>query len=202
MLDFTSGWGESPEDSLDEALRHARKAAQLDSADSFPHRLMTNMHSMRGQYDDALNHVRRALRLNPNDANAYVALSQLLIYLGQPDEALNAVKTAMRLNPHHPSWYWWHNGLALIMAGDCEAALTPLKEALLRYPGVVTPHRHLAVCYMRLGREADARNEVAEIIKLEPAYSLQRLSFRLPFKHQEDRERYLDDLRRAGVPDK
>jgi adenylate cyclase len=202
MLDFTSGWGESPEDSLDEALRHARKAAQLDSADSFPHRLMANMHSMKGQYDDALNHARRALRLNPNDANAYASLGQLLIYLGQPDEAINAVTTAIRLNPHHPSWYGWHNGLALIMAGHCEAALTPLREALSRYPGFVTPHRHLAVCYMRLGRESDARNEVAEIIKLEPAYSLQRLSSRLPFKHLENRERYLDDLRRAGVPEK
>ncbi len=202
MIDFNSGWGESPEDSLDEALRHARKAAQLDSADSYPYRLMTNMHSMKGQYDDALNHARRALRLNPNDADAYASLAQLLTYLGQPGEALDAVATAMRLNPHHPSWYWWHNGFAMIMAGDCEAALTSLKEALSRYPGFVTPHRHLAVCYMRLGQEADARNAVADIIKLEPAYSLQRLSIRLPFKHLEDRERYLDDLRRAGVPDK
>jgi adenylate cyclase len=201
LLDFTSGWGESPENSLEEAFRLARKAAQLDGADSYPHRILSSMHCMKGQYEEAQNHSRRALRLNPNDANAYGSQAMLLIYIGKPDEALEAIKTAIRLNPHHPSWYWWHQAFALLMAGDSEAAVTPLKEALSRYPDFVTPHRHLAVCYMRLGREEEARDEVAEIIKIDPGYNLKSLSARLPFKDPADSQRYLDDLRRAGVPE-
>ncbi|MBE9558326.1 MAG: adenylate/guanylate cyclase domain-containing protein [Proteobacteria bacterium] len=201
MLDFTSGWGESPRDSLDEALKHARKAAQLDSADSFPQRLLGNMCAMKGQPDEALSYVQRALRLNPNDAHAHASLAQLHTYLGKHDVAIDEIATAMRLNPHHPSWYLWHQGFALVMAGDSEAAVKSLKEALSKYSGFVTPHRHLAVCYMRLGRENEANDEVAEIIKLDPAYNLKRLAERLPFKDPAQRDGYLDDLRHAGVPE-
>jgi adenylate cyclase len=201
QLEFTSGWGESPEASLEQAFTYARKAAQLDGADSYPQRLLASIYSMKGQYDEAQSHAERALRLNPNDANAYASQAMVLTYLGYPDEALKSISTAMRLNPHHPSWYWWHQGFALIMKGDNEAAVTPLKEALSKYPDYVTPHRHLAVCYMRLGRENDARDEVAEIIRLDPVYNLKSLSKRLPFKDPALSECYLDDLRRAGVPE-
>lgn len=87
------------------------------------------------------------------------------------------------------------------MAGDSEAAVKSLKEALSKILGFVTPHRHLAVCYMRLGRKNEASNEVAEIIKLDPTYNLKNLSTRLPFKDPAQRDGYLDDLRRAGVPE-
>jgi adenylate cyclase len=54
---------------------------------------------------------------------------------------------------------------------------------------------------MRLGRIDDARAEVAEILRLDPGYTLADLSERLPFRYPEDREHYLADLRRAGVPE-
>ena len=54
---------------------------------------------------------------------------------------------------------------------------------------------------MRLGRESDARAEVAEILRLDPGYNLASLAERLRFKHPEDSERYLDDLHPAGVPE-
>ncbi len=50
-----------------------------------------------------------------------------------------------------------------------------------------------------LGREEEARAEVAEAVKLNPQYSLESVKERHPYKDPVALERVLDGLRKAGL---
>lgn len=202
LLDWTGRWGDSFDTALDEALAASRKAVAIDTFDGHSHRIHGAVLLQLGDHDAALDHIELALRQNPNDANSHCSLGYLLSFVREPGRALEAIKTAIRLNPHHPSWYLWYQAFAQIVANEYEFAAASLRSALARYPDFVTPHRHLAVCYIRLGREDDARKEATEILRLDPGYGLAALAERLPFKYPDDSQRYLDDLRKAGLPEK
>jgi adenylate cyclase len=60
-------------------------------------------------------------------------------------------------------------------------------------------HLTLAAVYSELGREAEARAEAAEVLRLNPHFSLEVLRQRAPIKDPAIRERYLAALRKAGL---
>jgi adenylate cyclase len=54
-----------------------------------------------------------------------------------------------------------------------------------------------------LGREKDARAQAAEVLRIEPKYTIEGIGKRVNvFKLPQDSEHYFDGLRRAGLPDK
>ena len=85
------------------------------------------------------------------------------------------------------------------MAGRPEQALAPLQRFLSRYPNMLTAHLTLAAVYSELGREAEARAEAAEVLRLNPKFSLEVHRQREPLKDLARLERQLAALRRAGL---
>ena len=57
----------------------------------------------------------------------------------------------------------------------------------------------LAVIYVELGREKEARAEVAEILRISPDASLERWREMVPYKNQADLDRNIAGLRKAGM---
>ena len=57
----------------------------------------------------------------------------------------------------------------------------------------------LAATYAELGREKEARAEVAEVLRINPAYSVERYRGRAPFKNQADLDRVIAALHKAGL---
>jgi hypothetical protein len=55
---------------------------------------------------------------------------------------------------------------------------------------------------MWLGREEEARFHAAEALRTNPSYSLEALQSRNLYKDPADMERWLDPLRKAGIPEK
>jgi hypothetical protein len=55
-----------------------------------------------------------------------------------------------------------------------------------------------AITYAELGREKEARAEVAEYLRISPGYNVDVWLARLPFKHQPDLDRYIAAVRKAG----
>jgi hypothetical protein len=67
------------------------------------------------------------------------------------------------------------------------------------FPKLLGAHQHLAVIYVELGRDAEARAEVAEVLQIAPKFSLEGLRQRLLNKDPAENERYLAALRKAGL---
>ncbi|MFQ5973750.1 MAG: tetratricopeptide repeat protein [Alphaproteobacteria bacterium] len=201
MTDWYSGWGESADGSFEQAFKAAQRAVALDETDSLAHARLASQYVQRGDYVQAESHLERALHCNPNDADALAHFSGFLTYAGRPDEAIDRARLAIRLNPYHPYWYLWTLGHAMHDAGRYADAVPSLTRAVDRYPNFVTPRRHLAAIFVRMDRMGEARRQAEEILRLEPDYSLSRLSARLPYQDPVARDYYLDGLRQAGLPD-
>ena len=59
------------------------------------------------------------------------------------------------------------------MTGRYEEAIAAYKRALTRNPNLLPAHLDLAVIYSELGREEEARAEAAEVLRINPKYSLE-----------------------------
>jgi adenylate cyclase len=201
LMDRTSAWASDPEDSLAKALEAARKAVQIDPADSHAQRRVGHAALMGGDVSSAEYHFKRAVELNPNAASGWIYLGLLEIYRGNAAKALEHVEKAMRHNPFHETFYFWFQGLALYGARRYEEALAPLKRAVAARGGFIAPHRHLAACYAMLGQQALAEKERDAILKMDPGFTIKKLLGTLAYEDKEAQEHYLDGLRRAGLPE-
>jgi tetratricopeptide (TPR) repeat protein len=83
-------------------------------------------------------------------------------------------------------------------AGQYEKTIEECKKALQREPNLQFPYIHMAISYIRLGREGEARAAAAEILRVNPKFSLESYAKMLPFK-KPVADRVVEDLREAGL---
>ncbi|AHD02922.1 hypothetical protein METH_06480 [Leisingera methylohalidivorans DSM 14336] len=201
LVEWMSGWGLSPEDTLDQAFPCLRRAARIDPLDSAVQRRLAIMHLFKGDFPMAEDHFQRALALNPNDTEAMAFRGLSYVYRGQPEKALAELDQASVRNPFHPTYFHWFRGLALYMCREYLPAISEVNKAVGLFPGFPAPHCHLAACYAQLGDRAAAARQCGRILGLEPEFSVARISKTLPFVRAADLEHYCDGLLRAGLPD-
>jgi len=61
-------------------------------------------------------------------------------------------------------------------------------------------HLNLAATYIRMDREEEARAEAAEVLRINPKFSLDNFAKKLPPpKDQPRRDEYISALRKAGL---
>ena len=77
--------------------------------------------------------------------------------------------------------------------------MAPLQRYLSRYPNILTAHLTLTVVYSELGQAAEAQAEAAEVLRLNPHFSLEVHKQRMPIKDPAVLERHLAALRKAGL---
>ncbi len=187
-----------------EALARARKevqiALELAPDDYHSHAVMASVHMQTGESEQALAGFEKALELNPNAANIMASLAEALLYTGRLPEAITLLQKSMRLDPHHPAWFYWNLGWAQYAAGECDEALVTMRK-MSRMPPLA--NRTLAAIYICLGDPEKARAAIAALLDKDSEYSVAkfRLNFQDKFKDPADLERWIDDLRKAGMPE-
>jgi adenylate cyclase len=139
--------------------------------------------------------------MNDNTGSAVQAEQRRLaaIMFGRSEEAIRLIEKAMRLNPQYPPGYLVNLGFAYRVAGRYAEALVPLKKVLSLNPDDAPAHVNLTACYVELGRMQEAQAEAAEILRLNPKFSLEIAKQSWPYKNPADLERYLAVLRKAGL---
>ena len=83
-------------------------------------------------------------------------------------------------------------------SGQYEKAIEAAKKVLQREPNNQFAYIHIAVSYIRLGHEKEARAAATEILRINPEFSLERYTKMLPFP-QPVVDRIAEDLRKAGL---
>jgi len=101
-------------------------------------------------------------------------------------------------SPFAPLWL----GLAHYMLENYGDALPPTLESLARSPNARGPHQQLAMTYAQMGRKEDARAEAAEVLRVEPGYTIERVSRANRFKDPRDADHFFGGLRKAGLPER
>lgn len=192
------GWTETPGASLAEAWQAAERAAELDDLDAEVHWLLGELNMAEGRYERTEVEYRRAMELNPSLADVRANWASTANRLGMAEEGVGSMELAMRLNPNHPVWYAWFYGAALYGAGRFEDAVTALQPVAAH---TVVSRLYLAASLQRLGRQDEARAEVAAARDEVPVISIAMLEQIETYRSTEDQAHLSEALRVAGLPD-
>jgi TolB-like protein/Flp pilus assembly protein TadD len=199
LLDVWIQATKSPKESFDRAFEMAEKAIELDDSMADAHAYLGYLYVYRRQHDKAIEKTEQAVALAPNSDTAHYYLGISLFFAGRHEESIVYFKKAIRFNPIPRGRYYLFLGHALCHAGKYEEAIEPLKKVLRSKPNNEFARRRLAICYILLGRDEEARAQVAEVLKINPKFSLKRLEKTFPFKHKADTEHIINALSKAGM---
>jgi len=184
---------------LDRAISLARTAIELDP--NLPEAYAELAYNIirKRDFDAATVAAERAIALNRNFADYRVA--QVFYSVGQPSKAIEIAKTQMRLDPFHPHFAPLIAGIAYYLLKEYSEAHRWLREATGRAPNHQYGHAFLAAAYAQLGRVENARAEAAEVLRVNPKYTIGTQKQVSILKRAEDSDHLIDGLRKAGLPE-
>jgi adenylate cyclase len=191
--------GKSRQDSLEKSIELLQKAITLDATNAEAHSLLGWIFSMTRQYDKAIAEGEKAVALDPNSADAHMYFGKILTFAGRYKESIPELQTAIRLNPIPPNIYLYSLGISYILTRQYDEAITWCEKAVRREPNSQWPRLFLAAAYSRAGRDEKARLEVAEVLRINPKFSLEKFAQGVTYKNQEDQELLISALRQAGL---
>ena len=200
MGEVVLGVYDNPQEVLKRAYGFAEKAVALDDSSAWSH-IALGLVSARYKkdWDKAIAEGQRAIALEPGSAYGYGFLAIFLTWAGRDEDAIPYYKKAFRLSPR-PLPIWLINlTYSYIAMGQYEEAIRILKGIVQKQPDQVLAHMNLAAAYMLSGREDDARKEAAEILRIDPTFSVERLFSNLPIKDQAELNRRKEALHKAGL---
>ena len=199
-----SGWMEEPIHEMAELERLARKASELANDDAVPlysagwALVQTNSDAQAGA---AM--IDRALTLNPNITAAWLVGGWTKVYLGEAHKAIGYFERAIRLNPLDPLIARMQTGIAAaqFLAGQYQEAAVSAENGLRQHPNDLPLLRVAAASYALAGEMMDAQRHTGRIRHLDPTLRLSRVAALAPCRRPDDVSRYVEGMRRAGLPE-
>jgi adenylate cyclase len=200
-MDPGFGLSNSPRKSLQESAKLLQRTLAIDEAHPVASSVLSYVYSRQGQQEKSLAQAERAVALNPNMAPPNVMLGGALFRVGRYEEAIQFHEKAIRLDPKGPVPFFTFLGIAYCFAGRYEDAIATYKKAISLAPDSPITHTGLAATYILAGREKEAHAEAAEVLRIDPMFSLERYAKTVPFRKAE-KEPWIAALRKAGIPEK
>ena len=199
LVEVWVGVSKSPKQSITRAMELFQKALVLDETCAEAHGRIGFLYSMTGQHDKGVAEAEQAVVLNPNSALAHLMLGKTLIFAGRWEESIPEYKQAIRLNPIPPNIYYYSLGLSYCYTGQYDEAILWCEKAVRKEPDSLVARIMMTVVYSLSGREEEARAEGAQVLRIQPKFSLEKFEKKVTYKNQDDRERFIGALRKAGL---
>ena len=195
-----AGAYKNPKEALQRAIEMAQKAIAIDESLAFPHIILGYLSILANRdYEKGIAEAERAVALEPNSADAYTQLAINLSWAGRTEEAIPLFKKAIRLSPIPPARCLFNMAACYRIIGQHEDAIAIYKKILQKQPDQMLAHLGLAATLMLAGREDEARTQAAELLRIDPKFSLERFAKTLTYKNQAEIDRYIGALRKAGL---
>ncbi len=195
---YTCGWFENApaESYLDEAVRAAAKAVELDPDDSFCTSTLATTHLQRREFDQARHYFDQALKSNPHDTWIWADYAWFLTSIGKSEEALERLDSKEIFEPYPPNWHWEIRGMVLYTLKRYGEARTSL-ERMTVIPFWVKGF--LAACCGQLGNTEAAERYWAEALEAEPDMG-ETFGRQLElYQDEADIEHWVEGLRKAEL---
>jgi tetratricopeptide (TPR) repeat protein len=129
-------------------------------------------------------------------------LAQVLNLSDRAQEAIALNEKAFRLNPVGPTTYYYtHASLSYILTGRYEDAVKITRQELSRWPNNVLAHARLVWALSAWGHDEEASAAAQSLLRIDPKFSAKRLASALTFKDTSVAPRYLEHMRKAGLPE-
>ena len=179
---------------MGQAIGYAKKAVELETVGG--HGMLGWLYSLIGQIDKALTECKLAVDLAPNSASARTWYGAVLIKAGKYDLAVQELEQAARRDPMAGTWFLRSLGSAYSLKGRHEEAISTLKRAIQKAPNDYLSRLLITRAYIFAGRPDEAQAEAAEVLRLNPEFSLEKYGKRYIAK---DKDRTINAFRQAGL---
>jgi adenylate cyclase len=200
FVNFNQAWAADPNAEIAEGLRLLRLALSIDGNDHNALSILGHVTAvLSGDFDTAREMVDRAVASNPNSAFSWDLRGWAYERAEQPEEAIRSFERAIRLSPVDPFLFsrFTGMGIALIGLGRFDEAVAAAKNALRKNQTFPTAYRCLAAALAHLGRDAEARKTVTQLLEIEPNFRISEYLARSGHRQQ----MFIDGLRKAGLPE-
>ncbi len=198
--DVYLGTSRSPKDSIAKATEFIQTALAVNGSLADARSMLGVLYSWSGRYDEGIAEAERGVELDPNSGQAYYNLTLVLRWAGKSKEAIPVIRKALRLEPIPPDNYVQQLALVYLQTGDCKEALAACDKGLKRQPDHLISRIIMAAVYGSCGREKEARKEAAEVLRINPKFTVESFMGKIPYKNPSDRDRTSQGLRKAGLP--
>jgi TolB-like protein len=156
---------------------------------------------LRDDHDQALAHCRRACEMSPSDAWVLGCAGMVTVFSGDLDEAIRHLSRAAELSPQTFDWVDFQLAHARGWAGDDAGAMDRIHRYLRAEPREPFGRVMLALLHGLAGRPEEARQAVADALRLQPGLDLRQVGRSHRYRDPERMARFLAILRDAGLPD-
>ena len=203
VMRVNQGWSDAPDRDAWLASEAVRRALDADPgcplAMTVDGAVKTNL--LR-RPDEAEASYDAAVAQDPSQPLARLLRAALMAFTDRGEAAVADAREALRLSPYDPHRFLFESisASAHLTAGDDAAALALAERSLRRNRAHASSLRVKAVAEWRLGREAEARETVAELMRLAPGFTLSTYAARSPNAGSRVGAEIVDVLRRCGAP--
>jgi class 3 adenylate cyclase/TolB-like protein len=204
-LSVGQGWSADPAADKAKAVELANRAIDQDPQNALALATYGYLQSfLFHDYDSALVYFERALAACPNHSLAWFLSSPTLSYVGRAQEAIKHAEQALRLSPLDQNLFSFYSALNLAhyAQGSYEEAVKWGKLSASENPLYTANLRYLAAALAALDRLDEAHSAAATLMQREPDFRLNTFGKTLqPFRGLEMSARYIQHLRKSGLPD-
>jgi adenylate cyclase len=186
-----------------EAIRLARAGAKLANEDAFTLARAGHVLTYLGlEYDRGASMVEQAIALNPNLAIGWFSRGWVALLCGEVERSVESFDRMIRLSPLDPLRIgaWIGSSLALFCLGRYEDGRAAAIKSIQFVAGVSSLGAYIANS-VRAGLDAEAREAVAQLLKLQPDFRTSHAQEAFPIRLPDLRNRITAALRDAGLPD-
>jgi adenylate cyclase len=201
VMEIHYGVSASPKESLEQAEQLAQKAISLDETYPFAYGLLGDVLRIKGRFEEAIALLEKAVGLSPNYSLSQAQLGRTMMYAGRFEEALAWLEKAIRLDPIPLNWYVTVVGICYLHLGRLEDSVKEFKKVLSRNPDDLTAAIRLVAAYSLLERKDEANAAAAEVLRLNPKFSIAKIAKSWSYKNDSDKDLELNALRKAGLPE-
>ncbi len=193
------GTSKSPKQSIGNAMKLLQKAIALDDTYAEAHAYLGFLYSTIRQHDKALVQGEKAVDLSPNSAECHYRLGKILNFAGRWEESIPEYERAIRLNPIPSNMYLFSLGFSYGMTGQYDKAITWCEKAIRKEPNSLFARIFMTAVYSFSGRDEEARIEAAEVLRIQPKFTLTKFEKKLKYKKKSDVDQFIGALRKAGL---
>jgi TolB-like protein/Tfp pilus assembly protein PilF len=156
--------------SMERALKAARRAVELAPDNYHNHWLLSRVHYFSGERDRFFAEAEKALRLNANDGTTLGLIGAYMAVSGEWERGVALLEKAKVLNPKYPDYYHLFLGAAELNKENYSGALSELQKMTIReWPLALI---FLAASSALTDNMEDAMNYLEELASLQGEFTM------------------------------
>lgn len=204
VLRVVQGWTPDREAEGRQALDCTRRALDANPNNALAQAIAGLVHAyLRRDLDAAGRHYGDALRISPSESMAWLFSATRHAYLGEGAQAAAAADMALRLSPLDPMRYFFDSlaATALLAGGNWERAVELAQRSIRANRRHASTWRSVAYALVMMDRVDEARSAIAELLAIEPSYTVSAFRQRFPGRDGPMAEPWARALAAAGLPE-